>query len=76
LFRQAFVDCEGHCSFTVAENVASVEAMDQRLETGRWANLAKTDVLQENAESMDLNGAAFVDFRPGEFINDRAWNGR
>jgi hypothetical protein len=31
-------------------------------------------VLQENAESMGLDGAAFVDFRPGEFINDRDWN--
>ncbi|NMR30501.1 alpha/beta hydrolase [Arthrobacter sp. SF27] len=76
LFRQAFVDREGHCNFTVAENVASVEAMDQRLETGNWANVAKTSVLQENAEAMGLDGAAFVDFRPGEFINDRAWTGR
>ena len=74
LFRQAFVDREGHCSFTVAENVASVEAMDQRLETGNWGNVAKTSVLQKNAESIGLDGAAFVDFRPGEFINDRDWN--
>jgi hypothetical protein len=60
----------------VAENVASVEAMDERLETGNWGNVAKTDVLQENAESMGLDGAAFVDFRPGEFINDRDWTSR
>ena len=75
LFRQAFVDREGHCSFTVAENVASVEAMDQRLDTGRWADSAKTSVLQKSAESLGLDGAAFVDFRPDEFINDRVWNG-
>lgn len=75
LFRQAFVDREGHCSFTVAENVASVEAMDQRLDTGRWADSTKTSVLQRSAESLGLDGAAFVDFRPAEFINDRIWNG-
>ncbi|WP_336711316.1 alpha/beta hydrolase family protein [Arthrobacter sp. USHLN218] len=75
LFRQAFVDREGHCSFTVAENVASVQAMDQRLDTGRWADAAKTSVLQRSAESLGLDGAAFVDFRPAEFINDRVWNG-
>ncbi|GLB67840.1 alpha/beta hydrolase family protein [Arthrobacter mangrovi] len=75
LFRQAFVDREGHCSFTVAENVASVEAMDRRLDTGRWADSAKTSVLQQSAESLGLDGAAFVDFRPAEFINDRIWNG-
>jgi hypothetical protein len=75
LFRQAFVDREGHCNFTVAENIASIESMDQRLETGSWGDVAKTSVLQHSAESLDLDGAAFVEFRPDEFINDRDWTG-
>ena len=73
LFRQAFVDREGHCAFTVAENVAAVEAMDERLETGRWGSLARTSSLQRSAESLDLDGAAFVDHRPDEFVGDRTW---
>ena len=73
LFRQAFVDREGHCTFTVAENVAAVEAMDERLETGRWGSLARTASLQRSAESLDLDGAAFVDHRPDEFVGDRTW---
>ncbi|EMY34393.1 hypothetical protein D477_009850 [Arthrobacter crystallopoietes BAB-32] len=76
LFRQAFIDREGHCTFTVAENIAAIEAMDERLETGRWANVAKTSELQRKAASLNLDGAAFVDFRPDEFINDRDWTGR
>ena len=73
LFRQAFVDREGHCTFTVAENVAAVEAMDERLETGRWGSLARTSSLQRSAESLGLDGAAFVDHRPDEFVGDRTW---
>lgn len=73
LFRQAFVDREGHCTFTVAEKVAAVEAMDERLETGRWGSLARTSSLQRSAESLGLDGAAFVDHRPGEFVGDRTW---
>lgn len=74
LFRQAFVDREGHCSFTVAENVTAVEAMDERLETGHWGSLAKTSSLQRHAESLGLDGAAFVHHHPDEFVGDRTWN--
>ncbi|MBT2550512.1 S9 family peptidase [Arthrobacter sp. ISL-65] len=73
LFRQAFVDRAGHCNFTVAENIAAIEAMDQRLETGRWGSVATTANLQHAATSLKLDGANYVDFRPDEFINDRTW---
>lgn len=73
LFRQAFVDHTGHCNFTVAENVASIEAVDQRLESGNWGSVATTATLQRSADSLGLDGAAFIDFRPDEFINDRDW---
>ncbi|MBT2596188.1 S9 family peptidase [Arthrobacter sp. ISL-72] len=73
LFRQAFVDRTGHCNFTVAENIASIEAMDQRLGTGHWGSVATTSDLQHTAASLGLDGANFVEFRPDEFINDRDW---
>lgn len=74
LFRQAFVNRAGHCNFTVAENIAAIEAMDQRLETGHWGSVATTANLQRAAESLELDGAAFVEYRPDEFINDREWD--
>ncbi|MDF2051440.1 alpha/beta hydrolase [Arthrobacter sp. Cr_A7] len=76
LFRQAFVDRAGHCNFTVAENIAAIEAMDQRLETGHWGSVATNSALQGAAESLKLDGAAFVEFRPDEFVNDRHWAGK
>ncbi|MBT2532934.1 alpha/beta hydrolase [Arthrobacter sp. ISL-48] len=73
LLRQAFVDRAGHCNFTVAENIAAIEAMDQRLDTGNWGSVATTSNLQRTATSLGLDGANFVEFRPDEFINDRDW---
>lgn len=73
LFRQAFVNRAGHCNFTVAENIAAIEAMDQRLETGHWGSVATTSNLQRAAESLELDGGSFVEYRPDEFINDRDW---
>jgi hypothetical protein len=45
--------------------------MDHRLDTGHWDSVAKTSSLQASAESLGLDGAAFIDLRPGEFVNDR-----
>jgi pimeloyl-ACP methyl ester carboxylesterase len=73
LFRQAFVSRAGHCNFTVAENIAAIEALDRRLQTGHWGSAATTANLQDFATSLNLDGANYVDFRPDEFINDRAW---
>ncbi len=38
LFRDAFVNGDGHCQFTVAESAAAIETMMRRLDTGRWGN--------------------------------------
>ncbi|MDQ0618857.1 alpha/beta hydrolase family protein [Arthrobacter globiformis] len=73
LFRQAFVNRAGHCNFTVAENIAAIDAMDQRLQTGNWGSVATAANLQRAATSLKLDGANFVEFRPDEFINDRTW---
>ncbi|GAA0903364.1 alpha/beta hydrolase [Virgisporangium ochraceum] len=36
LLRQSYVESAGHCAFTAAEQVAAVQAMTDRLRTGRW----------------------------------------
>lgn len=74
LLRQSFIERTGHCTFTDAERVAAVLAMDQRLETGRWANLAEPRQLDRLAESLGLGEADFINYRPAEFVNDRSWN--
>ncbi|WP_051218053.1 alpha/beta hydrolase family protein [Nocardioides insulae] len=74
LLRQAFVDREGHCEFTVAENLAAFDALEERLDTGRWGRVASTGRLQESAEQWGESD--YVDFRPGEFVNDRQWKGQ
>jgi len=46
--RQAFVSRAGHCAFTPAETIASVQKLIDRLDTGEWHDL----------EADDLNSAA------------------
>jgi pimeloyl-ACP methyl ester carboxylesterase len=71
LLRQAYVDRPGHCTFTPAELVAGVETIAARVETGRWGSSTRPQRLQALAESLDLGDAAFIRFRPGEFLGDR-----
>jgi hypothetical protein len=81
LLRQAYVDRWGHCSFTPAEYVASVEALRHRVETGRWNSVAEPQALQASARDLGLGDAAFVHFEPPALSGDNgsfdpARNGR
>jgi pimeloyl-ACP methyl ester carboxylesterase len=71
LLRQVYVDRPGHCAFSTAELVAAVVTMDKRIETGRWDGLAEPRRMQRLADSLGLGSAAFVRFRPLEFLGDR-----
>ncbi|WP_194266085.1 alpha/beta hydrolase family protein [Arthrobacter yangruifuii] len=73
LLRQSYIERTGHCSFTDAERVAAVLAMDQRLDTGRWGNVAEAGQLDRVAESLGLGEADFIRYRPAEFVNDREY---
>jgi pimeloyl-ACP methyl ester carboxylesterase len=73
LFRQIFVDRDGHCSFTSAELVAGVKVLKERVDTGHWpAASVNPDKLNQLASSFDLGDSAFIRFQPGEFIGDRS----
>lgn len=65
LLRRAYVARQGHCNFTTAETVASLHALEQRLDTGRWGSATTSERLQRSATELDLDGAAFVRYRPG-----------
>jgi hypothetical protein len=73
LFRQAFVDRDGHCSFTSAELVAGLKVLEERVDTGRWpAASVNPDKLNQLGSSFGLGDSAFIRFQPGEFISDRS----
>jgi pimeloyl-ACP methyl ester carboxylesterase len=81
LLRQAYVDRWGHCAFTPAEVVASVEALRHRVETGRWDSVAQPQALQASASALGLGDAAFVHYEPPALSGDNgsfdpAKNGR
>jgi pimeloyl-ACP methyl ester carboxylesterase len=81
MLRQAYVDRWGHCTFTPAELVASVEALRHRVETGRWNSVAQPQTLQASASALGLGDAAFVHHQPPSLSGDNgpfdpATNGR
>ncbi|HET9139173.1 alpha/beta hydrolase [Actinophytocola sp.] len=72
LLRQAFVHRLGHCAFTPAELVASVQALEQRVRAGHWTPAVRPDRLDAAAERLNLGGAEFLEaYRPAEWLGDR-----
>jgi pimeloyl-ACP methyl ester carboxylesterase len=78
--RRAFVSRAGHCTFTPAETIASVQKLINRLDTGEWQD-AEADDLNKAAEALGPgfnifltpNGIvavppAFIDFRPARYL--------
>jgi alpha-beta hydrolase superfamily lysophospholipase len=64
LLRQAYVDRFGHCAFSTSEIVAGVEAVRHRVESGRWDSVAQPQKLQDFANGLSLDPAAFVQYQP------------
>lgn len=70
LLRQASVARPGHCAFTAAELVAGVQALEHRVSTGQWDDVATTGALQQSATALGLGGAAFVDYSPQHLLRE------
>ncbi|QEW00215.1 prolyl oligopeptidase family serine peptidase [Microbacterium caowuchunii] len=74
ILRQAFVDRPGHCAFADAEVAAVVETLQERLDTGRWANLATPRVLDQRADriadesGLDRGTGTFAQYRPDAML--------
>ncbi|MFF4587214.1 alpha/beta hydrolase [Streptomyces sp. NPDC001388] len=64
LLRQAYVERQGHCAFTTAETVAALHALEHRVSTGRWDDVATPAALQRSAVALGLDGAAYAPYRP------------
>ncbi len=70
LLRQAYVARQGHCSFTPAELVAALHALDHRVGTGRWDGRTSAEALQRAALGLNLGDAAYVRYRPGNLLRE------
>ncbi len=73
LLRQAFVDRQVHCNFTPAELVAGVHAIQYRVDTGRWDDVADPASLNASAASLGLGPSAFIPYEPDRLSG---YNGR
>lgn len=71
LLRQVFVHRAGHCTFTPAENLAGLQTLIHRLDTGRWDNSTDPAVLNQEAAAfgptLNVVPAAFIHFKPAPF---------
>jgi hypothetical protein len=64
LLRQSYVEAQGHCNFTPSELVAGVQAIQQRVNTGRWDDLADPTSLNAAAAATGLGSGAFIPYDP------------
>ncbi|MGY2078554.1 hypothetical protein [Modestobacter sp. SYSU DS0657] len=72
LLRQAFVHRLGHCAFTPAELVASVHALDERVDAGRWTPSVQPHRLDAAAEELGIGESEILHrYRPAEWLGDR-----
>jgi hypothetical protein len=65
LLRQAYVASVGHCNFSPAELVAGVLAIQHRVTSGRWDDVAEPSHLDRVAGGLNLGLARFTAYRPG-----------
>jgi hypothetical protein len=82
LLRQAFVRRAGHCTFTPAERIAALQALEHRIDTGAWGDATTPGRL--NQAAADLGPAlnqlaasptqqiptppAFLDYAPAPYL--------
>jgi hypothetical protein len=72
-FRQAFVDTTGHCNFQPSGYVAALNALEHRLDTGRWGDVTRPAALNAAAARTGLGTFdPYVPFRVPPLVNARA----
>ncbi|MFW3168823.1 hypothetical protein [Geodermatophilus sp. CPCC 206100] len=75
--RQAYVNGTGHCEFQPAEQVAALQALEQRLDTGRWGGVAEPERLNAAADALQLGTTArYTEFDPPRLVGGLGEPGR
>lgn len=81
LLRQAFVDRPGHCGYADAEVAAALTALQTRLDTGRWANVATARSLNRSADliasetGLDRGEGSFASLHPHRMLRPERGDG-
>jgi hypothetical protein len=74
LLRQTYVDATGHCNFQPAGTIAALHALEHRLDTGRWGQVATPARLNAAAAATGLGTAApYIAFRPPSLTGARSF---
>lgn len=60
LYRQAFIDAPGHCTFNEAEMAAAVATMVRRIESGRWMDTTSPDAMNALGRVYGVGEARYV----------------
>lgn len=71
LLREAFVHRAGHCTFTPAETIAALKALEHRLNTGKWGGATDPEALNSAATALgplNIAPASYIDFEPAPFL--------
>lgn len=64
MLAQAYVRAPGHCTFTAAETIAAVDAIDRRIATGKW----DVSPAALNRLAAGLGESRYVAYRPATFL--------
>lgn len=66
LYRQAFINAPGHCTFNSAEMIGLVNTMMRRLDTGRWDSLDTPEAMNALGRASGLGEPRFT--KPGNQV--------
>ena len=66
LLRQAYTRSQGHCNFSVSEQVAGIAAVVARVASGHWGDVATAASLERAAGALHLDPAHFTRYSPAE----------
>jgi hypothetical protein len=72
LLREAFVHRAGHCTFTPAETIAALQALETRLDTGKWTDVTDPGALNSAAaalgSSLNVAPPSYLAYEPPPFL--------
>ncbi|MDL5199899.1 hypothetical protein [Streptomyces sp. ALI-76-A] len=67
LLRQAYVENAGHCTFSPAEQIAALHAVEDRIDTGRWKATGAGALNARAAEADPTTPARYGPYRPAAY---------
>lgn len=71
MYRKAFVNAPGHCTFTAAEIAAAVDTMMQRLDTGDWPSTSSVALNRLGSRLDPTTASRYYSYQ--QFKYSRKW---